>query len=216
MVKKAKAPQIKPLEGYGGMSDQDIVHRGTAVQTGMTGNSHFPNSPVDLAALKTDIESFSALISEALDGSKKVIAQKDKQREVVIKMLRLLGRYVEVHSNGDMAVFTSSGFQAASTTKAPPAPLPLPVIKYVDHGALSGEIVVQVQAIPKAVNYEIRYGAQLNGGLPSSWTSKVVTKVKPPVGIQGLTPGTVYAFQVRALGKLGYTDWTDSTTCMCI
>jgi hypothetical protein len=45
--------------------------------------------------------------------------------------------------------------------------------------------------------------------------SKVITKVKPPVGIDGLTPGTVYAFQVRALGKVGYTAWTDSTTCMC-
>src|SRR5689334_20006311 len=120
MAKQAKIPKIKPLEAYDNMSDHDVVVRGTAVQTGMTGNSNFQNPPVDLAALKTNIESYSALISEALDGSKKEIAQKDKQREAVIKMLRLLARYVEVQSNGDMAVFTSSGFQAASTTKAPP------------------------------------------------------------------------------------------------
>ena len=64
-------------------------------------------------------DSFSALIAGAMDGSKKVIAQKDKQREVVIKKLRILGRYVEESCNGDKAVFASSGFQAASKTKAP-------------------------------------------------------------------------------------------------
>ena len=31
-----------------------------------------------------------------------MIAQKNKQREAVIKMLRLLGRYVEVTSDGDI------------------------------------------------------------------------------------------------------------------
>ena len=210
-----KVVKIKPLEGYTAMSDADIVQRGTAAQTGLTGNSNFQNLPVDLAVLKTDIESLSALIAESLDGSKKVIAQKNKQREAVIKMLLLLGRFVEVHCNGDMAIFTSSGFVPAATAKVPPAPLPLPVIRSVDHGVISGEIVVQVEAIPKAVHYEIRYGAQVNGAAPGSWTSKVVTKVKPPVGFQALTPGTVYAFQVRALGKVGYTDWTDSAICMC-
>jgi len=212
---KSKGPKVKPLEGYGSMSDADVVARGRAAETGLTGNSNFQNLPVDLAALKTDIDSFSALIAEAMDGSKKVIAQKHKQREVVIQKLRILGRYVEVNCNGDMAVFTSSGFQAASTTKVPPSPLPLPVIRSVDHGTFSGEIVVQIQALPRALSYEIRYGAQVNGGPPSSWMSTVVTRVKPPVGIQGLTPGTIYAFEVRALGKLGYTDWTDSATCMC-
>jgi hypothetical protein len=210
-----KVMKLKPLEGYAAMLDDEVVHVGTAVQTGLTGNSNFQNLPVDLAVLKTDIESLSALISESQDGSKKVIAQKNKQREAVIKKLRLLGRFIEVYSDNDMAIFTSSGFVPASTTKAPPAPLPLPVIRSVDHGVISGEIVVQIEAIRKATSYEIRYGVMVNGAAPSSWTSRVITRVKPPVSIQGLTPGTVYAFQARALGKLGYTDWTDSATCMC-
>ena len=206
---------IKPLEGYTAMSDDDVASVGAAVVTGLTGNSLFLNPSVDLATLKANIDSFRVLIVEALDGSRKVIAKKDKQREAVIKMLRLLARYVEVTSDGDMAMFTSSGFVPASTTKVPPSPLPLPVIRSVTHGVLSGELVVQVQSIPKAKNYEIRYGVVVNSAAPTSWTSKVVTKVKPPVGIEGLTPGTIYAIQVRALGPLGYTAWTDSTTCMC-
>jgi len=215
MSKPKKNKPIKPLEGYTAMSDDDVASSGMAVVTGLTGNSQLATPPVDLATLKANIESFRALIVEALDGSRKVIAQKDKQREAVIKMLRLLARYVEVTSDGDMAMFTSSGFVPASTTKVPPSPLPLPVIRGVTHGVLSGELVAQVQSIPKAKSYEFRYGVVVNGAAPTSWTSKVVTKVKPPVGIEGLTPGTIYAIQVRALGPLGYTAWTDSATCMC-
>jgi hypothetical protein len=216
MTATPKVKLIRPLEGYTSMTDADIIARATAVVTGMTGNSNFPNPPVDLVAFKTDIDSLSALIPQAMDGSKKIIAEKNKQRQVVIKPLRLLGRFVEVHSNGDEAIFKSSGFEPVSTTKVPPAPLPVPIIRDIYQGVLSGEIVVQVESIPKAKNYEFRYSAVVNGAPPTSWTSKVVSKVKPPVGFQGLVPGTVYAVQVRAFGVLGYTDWTDSKTCMCV
>jgi hypothetical protein len=91
---------------------------------------------VDLAALKTAIDTFSALIAQALDGSKKVIAQKNKQRHALTKMLKLLGRYVEVTSNGDMAIFQTSGFQAAAP-KTTPAPL-TEKIRKVQHGRAPG------------------------------------------------------------------------------
>jgi len=44
----------------------------------------------------------------------------------------------------------------------------------------------------------------------------MVAKIKPPVAIDGLTPGTTYAIQVRAYGPLGHTEWSDSATRMCI
>ena len=72
--------EIKAIDGFSRVADGDVVSRATNIQVAMTGNGNFPNSPVDMAALKTAIETFSALIAEALDGSKKVIAQKNKQR----------------------------------------------------------------------------------------------------------------------------------------
>src|SRR5215471_18844367 len=113
----ATQKKIKAIDGFSKATDNDVINRGTAVQTGMNGNSNFPASPVDLAVLKTNIDSLSTLVSESLDGSKKVIAQKKKQRETVIESLRLLARYVEVACKNDMAIFQTSGFQAASTTK---------------------------------------------------------------------------------------------------
>src|SRR2546421_12439749 len=96
MANKEKHMVIKPMEGYGQLSDDDIAHRAISAATGLTGNSNFQNLPVDPAQLKANIDSFSALRSEAADGSKKVIAQKDKQREAIIKKLKILGRIVEV------------------------------------------------------------------------------------------------------------------------
>jgi hypothetical protein len=207
---------IKPLEDYDRATDAEIITRATAVLTGLTGNVNFANPPVDLATLKGNIDSFSALVSESQDGSKKVIAEKKKQRAVVIKNLRLLGRYVDVTCKEDMAIFKSSGFEpAASGPKPPPQPLSTPSIKKINHGATSGQLLVVAKAVRGAKAYDVRYAAITSTTPPTAWTTAPMPSVKGPFAVNGLTPGTTYAFQVRARGTLGYTDWSDSITFMC-
>ena len=210
----SEAKTIRPLEGYVHVSDADVVSRGTAVETGINGNPNFPSPPIDPAVLKAAIERLSALIAEALDGSKKVIAEKNKQREAVIKMLRLLARYVEVTCKNDMAIFKSSGFEPAPTTRTPRQQLSERIRK-IDHGANSGQVLILIKADPKALSYELRYTVLGSGEKPGVWTTQLVTNVKTPITITSLVPGTTYAFQVRAMEKLGYTDWSDSATFMC-
>ena len=209
-----RVKKIRPLEGYDGVSDGNVVARGTNVLTHLNGNPNFTTLPLDLATLKTNIESFSALIAESLDGSKKVIAEKNKQRQVVITTLRLLGRYVEGACKNDMAIFQTSGFEPASTTKVVLPPLSEKIRK-IEHGANSGQIAVWVKAVPNAVSYELRFAVVGNGGTPGAWTNVPVAIVKTPTIVTGLTPGTTYAFQARALAKDGYTDWSDSLTFIC-
>jgi hypothetical protein len=205
--------KIKALDGFAKVTDNGVINRGTAVQAGMNGNANFPTPPVDLAVLKTNIDSLSTLVSESLDGSKKVIAQKNKQRETVTEMLRLLARYVEVTCKNDMAIFQTSGFEAAPTTKVPTQALS-ETIRSIEHGANSGQLTVRIKGVPKALSHELRY-AVLTNGLPGTWTTVVVTNIRTPLALSNLTPGSTYAFQVRALGKDGYTDWSDSVTFMC-
>jgi hypothetical protein len=209
-----KVKQIRPLDGFANASDAAVVSRATLIQTDMTGNANFPTPPVDLAALKTATASLSALMAAALDGSKKVVAEKKTQRTAVIKMLRLLGRYVEVACKDDMAIFKSSGFEPASTTRTTTQPLSEKIRK-IQHGANSGQIAVWIRSVAKASSYEFRYGAVGAGGAPpASWTTQLVATVKTPIHLSGLTPGTTYAFQARALVKDRYTDWSDSVTFM--
>jgi hypothetical protein len=206
---------IKPIEGFKGVPDGEVVARATAVQTAMTGNAHFANPPVDLTMFKTAIDLFNVLIAEALDGSKKVIAQKNMQRLAVIKDFRLLARYVEITSNGDPAIFQTSGFQPASTTRTAAAPLSESIRK-IEHGVNSGRINVWIRAIRGATSYELRWAQMAAGNATPAWTSQpVTTGVRKPVLLSGLTPATTYEFQARALLKTGYTDWSDSVSFIC-
>jgi len=209
----SRSTKIKPLEDYGGVSNEAVLSRGTTVYTGLNGNSNFPSPPVTPADLKAALDSYSVLIVESRDGSKKVIAEMKKQREAVVKMLRLLGRYVEVTCKNDMAIFKTSGFEPASNTKVTPQPLSEKIRK-IEHGANGGQIVVRLSSVPKAFSYELRYAVAVNGR-PGAWTIQPVGGVKAPVTVDGLTPGATYVFQARALVKSGYTDWSDSLTFIC-
>ena len=210
----SKVNRIKPREGFYGVSDGDVLQRAIAVQTSLAGNPHYPNPPVDLETLKAASDRFSALAVEALDGSKKVVAEKNKQREAVIKMLRLLGRFVEVTCKEDMAILQSSGFEPASRAKTVPLPLSEKIRK-IEHGANSGQIVVWLTALAEAGSYEFRHAPAGNGGTPTQWTTEALVQVKAPITLEDLTPGTTYVFQARALTKDGYTDWSDPVQFMC-
>jgi hypothetical protein len=211
----AQLKQITPILGYTKASDELFLGRLNAIYTGANGNPAYPNPPIDLAAFKADIDSYSGLITQALDGGKKVNSEKKKKREALAKSLRLLGRYVEIMCKNDMPTFLSSGLEAASMTRTPAPPLPPASILKIDHGN-SGELLVTMQTLPRARSYDVRYGpVSANGGPPATWTMETFASAKLAVPIAGLTPGTNYAFQVRAFGKLGYTDWSDSVTRIC-
>ena len=59
--------------------------------------------------------------------------------------------------------------------------------------------------------FDVQYALESTGGVPGPWTLMTLTSSKK-VTISGLTPAGTYQFQVRALGKLGYTDWSPSMT----
>jgi hypothetical protein len=77
--------------------------------------------------------------------------------------------------------------------------------------------VIKPKAIKGARSYVIQYGPTGSGGTPPvTWLSTPAIKAQPATKIKGLTPGTMYAFQVRALGPDGYTDWSPSITGIVI
>ena len=90
------------------------------------------------------------------------------------------------------------------------------VVLNIDQGS-SGVLLASIKSVRGAKTYDVRFGPVGAGGAtPPSWSMKTVAKIKPPVAIDGLTPGTTYAIQVRAYGPLGHTEWSDSATRMCI
>jgi len=207
--------KIKAVLGFGKTSDADLLKVLESVLKGMTNNSAYPNPPVALTDFKSAIDSFSVLVTDALDGGKKVNSAKRKQRGVVVKMVTQLGHYVEAACNDDVATFDTSGFTAVSTVRTPPQPVSGAKISWVDRGANSGQVLVRISPITGAVSYELRYGLVGNGGAPpATWTTLPLAGTKT-VTVDNLTPGASYAFQVRGLGRLGYSDWSDLVTFIC-
>src|SRR5215467_14627281 len=100
-----KVKKIRALLGFHKTSDPDLLKLLNTVHDGMKGNPAYAAPPVDLVTFKTEIDSFTSLVTDAADGGKRAISAKNKQREVVIKMVTLLGHYVESACNDDTATF---------------------------------------------------------------------------------------------------------------
>jgi hypothetical protein len=120
--------------------------------------------------------------------------------------------WVEANCSDDPAILQSSGFQQQATPvrSTPPQPLAGPPSFKVENGPNSGQLVLRGKPVLKAVSY-----APLGSdGKPGPWTELSPVTVIRSITVNGLTPGTTYAFQMRALGRAGYTNWSDSVTRM--
>jgi hypothetical protein len=214
-MSKPKLSIIRPALGYALLPDADFLSRLNAVYAGTFGNPAYPNPPVEAATFRADIDAYAHSIADALDGSKKAKADRDKKRVDLTVMLRLIGHYVEANCKANMTTFLSSGFEAASRTKTPPQPLPQPSIIRVDQG-ITGQLLVSIKPLPKARTYEVRYAAAGAGGTPGTWATITIPSALQATPVSGLTIGTTYTFQARAFGKLGFSDWSDPVNRMCI
>ena len=198
-------------------ADSEIVTAAVAAYDGLKDNPAFDNPPIPLDIFKAEIDTYaSKTAAAATDGGKQSIIERNQQREMVTTMMYELGHWVVARCKDDLRTFQSSGFQARSTNRTPPQRLPQAMIERLENGGVSGQLLAKVKLIPKAISYEVRYASIGADGRPGSWTFLPPFTSSRSFSVNGLTPGTVYAFQVRALGRLGYTDWSDSASRMSI
>ena len=103
---------------------------------------------------------------------------------------------------------------ATPVRNASPQPLDGPPSFKVENGPISGQVVMRGKPVLKAVSYTAHYAPMGSDGKPGSWTELSPVTTIRSITVNGLTPGTTYAFQMRALGRAGYTNWSDSVTRM--
>ena len=203
----AKPKKIKAIIGLDKMPDGNITTLLNATLKGLTANATiFAKPPVDLATYQAAITAYVDAISTAVKGSKAQVSQKNKLRNAAVKMYTLNAHYVEAACNDDMTTFLLSGYQPAAITKVPPQPVAVPTIASVVQGPSSGQLKVKVSPVAKALSYDLRYAPLPANGATPNWT-QVTLPSKKPYLVSNLTPGTIYTFEARALGRLGYTDF---------
>lgn len=149
----------------------------------------------------------------ANQGSKKAMALRDSLRAQVISALKQVAGHVQENANGD---FSGTAFETYSTTTRKTGQLvTTPTFRKLYRGTKSGEIMLLINAVPYARGYQVQYAA-LKDGVPEPWTVIDVMSVKSAVKISGLSPATIYAFQVQAIGTVNRSDWSDSQTIVCV
>ena len=111
--------KTKPIKASVGFKDAGaVVARANAVLGGIfTAKDDYAVPPIAEATLKVQTDALSAAMAAALDGGKKAIAERNHEKEVVIKSLRLLGHYAQENCKDDMTTFLKNGFQAVTITR---------------------------------------------------------------------------------------------------
>ena len=190
-----KQPSIKAVTGFRKMKPEVAFSASQAIYNALNGNPNIPPppAPFDLPTLLAANQALSAAISAALDGSKKAVAVRNHCKEVVVKILDQLAKYVQASCKDDMAIFLSSGFKAQSSTKTLPASVS-EKIRTVKLGPVSGQAQVRLVSVPGAGSYELRWAPVPAGGVPTAWTTQPVVSARSATLVTGLTPGTTYAF----------------------
>jgi len=196
--------------GFAKLPDTELDNFAQAVIAQMTGNAAFPSPPVAVADLQTAIDDYVTKCAAAVKGGQADTAAKKNARVVLVEMLRRLAGYVQIHCNNDLALLLSSGFQAQDPNRAS-SPLEQPQSLVIKHG-MSGQLLAGVKPVRNARMYEGRIKAP--GG---DWTPSVFASDSRRIVFDGLTPGTIYTVQVRALGgSTGQSDWSDPSSHMSI
>jgi len=207
------AQKVRISLGFRKLNDQQFATLAGAVVKGMTGNKAFANLPVDLQVVETALEEYNASLAANVQGGTAATAAKNNKRDVLTGLLEKLGHYVGTHCNNDREILLSSGFTAVAPRAGTSLP-EKPSIGSVDNGNTT-QLVVRAGKVPRARFYELRSAAVDPKGTLSPWQDSGFFSKTRSMVVSNLTPGTNYAFQVRALGAGGFSDWSDPIVHVC-
>jgi hypothetical protein len=129
-------------------------------------------------------------------------------------LLEKLAHYVQTHCDNDREILLSSGFPPArlrvsSTTSEKPS-----IISVENNGSRT-RLVVKASVTRRARCFELRAAAVDTGGTTGPWQQRGLFTNSRSMPVDGLTTGTNYAFQVRAVNAARLTDWSDPVAHIC-
>ena len=207
---------LRVLLGFADASDHVIEETAGHVSTGLYAAAVFAAPPVTKTALQTGLTNFTAAIAAQQQGGTAATAEKQVARDALIAQLRQLALYVQQVVQGitepaaSMAALLSSGFEAVSNSHAQ-QPLATPGIGNIANVG-TGRLQLRVTPVANARMYEV----QSKSGT-GDWVSAGMYQSTRQLIVTGLTPGTTYTFQVRAVGgSTGQSDWSDPSSHMSL
>ena len=207
---------LRVLIGFTHASDHVLEETAGQVLAGLygTATATFPTPPVSETALQAALTTFTNAVAAAAQGGSAARAAREVAGDTLIGLLRQDALYVltVVQKIADpaasMAALLASGFDAVSTSRTQ-QPLATPSIGDIKNVG-TGRLQITLQAVPHARRYEV----QSKSGT-ADWASAGLFNSTRQMVVTGLTPGTNYTFQVRALGgSTGQSEWRNPVSHM--
>jgi hypothetical protein len=177
-------------------SDSELEQITQLILQNMTGNPAFPSPVPTLAQLSTALDVYSAALLKAGNLGRIFVAEKNKARNDLEKLLTQLGLYVMFIAFGDLAILTSSGFPLAKTRE--PRYITNPGTVLLENGMNSGELVASVKASKAAKSYVHQIAADPLTP-DTQWES--TTSSRCTYTFKNLEPGKKYWVRVSVIGS---------------
>ncbi len=188
-------------------TDDNLITFSQGVVTAMTGNANFatpmPALTVITAAI-TDLQTKIGTVTDLQNQLRAAHTAKDNSRANLETQLTYLANYVEIAAAGDDNKIETAGMPVRS----PGAPVGLPAAPQNLNATASdfpGTIDLVWDPVPGAATYEIQ--CKVHDSPTPFQNAKSSTSSRTT--LEGLIPGTLYAFQVRALGAAGPGPYSD-------
>lgn len=191
----------KVMIDFSKSTDSELDQQAQAIFTAMTGNANFTTPAPPLTTLSEAIEDYQLALTQSATGDHAAVELKDQRRADLEEILRQLGLYVEMQSNGDAAIMLSSGFKI-SKSPSPIGPLPKPTGFEVKPDG-KGEIKLALDKIDGAKTYQFEYKQTT----ASDWNIQMSTKTR--LMLTGLESGKEYDFRVLPIGTSDIREYSD-------
>ncbi len=191
----------------------DKLSLGATHITAMTGNVNYPQPtrvPTDaqVQAAQDDLAAAEAEVDNAAVIWKQKIQIRDQKEEAWDTVITARANNCEAVTPNDLAALASTGFPLRSSS-APIGALPPPGNLRASATDNEGVIELRCNTVKGASSYE--WECRVHDNTTAPWAaikSSTTTKILVPA----LTPGTLYAFRVRAVGSAGPGAWSDEAS----
>ncbi len=174
----------------------------------------FPADVPTRASALTAMSEYEAAAQLAKDGSKSAINARNDKRAIVEGILEDWAPFLEFTAQkaGDINILQQSGYDLRQPNQPVPQPVAAPEFKVYRNG-FSGKIYGRCPAVDGATGYEgqICIGTDT---AEANWRKAFFSSGCKNLVFDGLTPGQVYTFRLRALGRDGWSAWSNIAQLM--
>ena len=184
---------------------ETVAEKCLYIETSMTANTNFPNPVPTIAALTAARTVLETAIQAALPGAHAAIAARNTAAALVRSLLVQEAQYVNSASGSDMDKALTSGFGPAKQ-RSPYGELNAPADLATKFTNFAGRISLECKRVKGARLYHYYMGTDASA--PEKFIL-VGSSTRTRLQVNNLNSGSIYFFQVTAVGAAGESARSD-------